>query len=66
MYNTSSKACEGLDEDLDKQQYVGAVIMDFSKAFGCLPHDLTLAKLSTYVLSANTCDVLSSYLSNRK
>ena len=46
---------------LDKQQYVGAVIMDLSKAF-----ELILAKLSMYVLSANACYVLSSCLSNRK
>ena len=51
---------------LDKQQYVGAVIMDLSKALDCLPHDLILAKLSMYVLSANACYVLSSCLSNRK
>ena len=40
--------------------------MDLSKAFDCLPHDLILAKLSAYGLSANACDFLNSYLSNRK
>ena len=45
---------------------VGAVIMGFSKAFDCLPHYLILAKLSAYGLSANACDFLNSYLSNRK
>ena len=45
---------------------VGAVLMGFSKAFDCLPHDLILAKLSVYDLSANVYDFLNSYLSNRK
>ena len=51
---------------MDKQQYVGAVLMDLSKAFDCLPHELILAKLSAYDLYANACDFLNSYLSNRK
>ena len=51
---------------MDKQQYVGAVLMDLSKAFDCLPHDLILAKLSAYGLLANACDFLESYLSNKK
>ena len=51
---------------MDKQQYVGAVLMDLPKAFDCLPHELILAKLSAYDLSANACDFLNSYLSNRK
>ena len=57
---------EDWKKDLDKQQYVGAVLMDLSKAFDCLPHDLILAKLSANGLSANACDFLNSYLSNRK
>ena len=40
--------------------------MDLSKAFNYLLHDLILAKLCAYGLSANTCDFLNSYLSNRK
>ena len=40
--------------------------MDLSKAFDCLPHDLIIAKLGAYGLSADACDFLSSYLTNRK
>ena len=63
---TLLRLAEDWKKDLDKQQYVGAVLMDLSKAFDCLPQDLILAKLSAYGLSANACDFLNSYLSNRK
>ena len=33
-------------EKLDKNFIVGTVLMDLSKAFGCIPHDLIIAKLA--------------------
>ena len=49
----------------DKQK-VGAVLIDLSKAFDCLSHDLLLAKLQAYGLGENSLKVMHSYLSNRK
>ena len=63
---TLLRLAEDQKKDLDKQQYVGAVLMDLSSVFDCLLHDLILAKLNAYCLSANACDFLGSYLSNRK
>ena len=47
-------------------QKVGAVLIDLSKAFDCLPHHLLLAKLSAYGLSESAVKLMHSYLSNRK
>ena len=51
---------------LEKNQYVAAVLMDLSKAFDCLPHDILLDKLSAYGMSTDSLFLLESYLSNRK
>ena len=50
---------------LDKMENVGLVIMDLSKAFDCIPHSLLLAKLSSYGLSSNACNLIWSYLDRR-
>ena len=51
---------------LDSNEYVAAILMDLSKAFDCLPHDILLSKLSAYGLSDNSVLLLKSYLSDRK
>ena len=51
---------------LDKNFIVGAVLMDLSKAFDCLPHELLLAKLAAYGFDKNTLHFFHSYLKDRK
>ena len=51
---------------LDKNLFTGAVLMDLSKAFDCIPHDLLIAKLHAYGLSFDTVTFLNSYLKDRK
>jgi hypothetical protein len=53
-------------EALDKNFYVSAFLMDLSKAFDCLPHNILLDKLSAYGVSSHSVSLLKSYLSNRK
>ena len=45
---------------------VAAMLIDLSKAFDWLPHRFLLAKLSAYGLSNDSCNLLMSYLSERK
>ena len=50
---------------LDKSGKIGTILMDLSKAFDTLPHDLLLAKLAAYGLSENSLRLIFSYLSGR-
>ena len=51
---------------LDENKIVGATLMDLSKAFDCLPHDLLVAKLEAYGLDNKALKLMLSYLSGRK
>ena len=67
-YNCQSlllKLIEDIKSALDKGHKTGAVFMDLSKAFDCLPHALLLAKLNAYGLSTAACELMSSYLNQR-
>ena len=44
---------------------VGTILMDLSKAFHCLPHELILAKLHAYGVDIKSLKLSQDYLSNR-
>ena len=50
---------------LDKKGYAGTVLLDLSKAFDTINHDLLIAKLHAYGFDKNALAVLKSYLSDR-
>lgn len=51
---------------MDNNDYVGAILMDLSRALDCLQHDILLSKLTANGLSRPTSGLLQSYLTNRK
>ena len=50
---------------LEKKGFGGAVLMDLSKAFDKIKHDLLIAKLYAYGFSKKSLKLLDNYLSNR-
>ena len=51
---------------LDKNCYVAAILMNLSKAFDWLPHNILLSKLAVYGLSSQSVKLLENYLAGRK
>ena len=67
-YNCQSlllKRIEVIKSALDKGHKTGAVFMDLSKAFDCLPYALSIAKLNAYGFSMAACELITSYLNQR-
>ena len=60
------KVIEDWRTALDQNEYVGCILMDLSKAFDSVPHALVISKLKEYGMSINTCEMMKSYLTNRK
>ena len=42
------KLLQSWHKELDEKGMVGTVLMDLSKAYGCIPRDLSIAKLNAY------------------
>ena len=50
---------------LFKSGAVGTILMDLSKPFGCLSHELILVKLYAYGVDRKIFEILQAYLSYR-
>ena len=68
-YNTQQALVRFLEKTklcIDVGGKVGAVMMDLSKAFDCLRHDLLIAKLHAYGFSHDALSLIYSYLHSRQ
>ena len=61
-----TKCLEDWKAALDHREIVGCIFMDLSKAFDCLPHSLLVAKLHAYGFSYSACELIASYLCERR
>ena len=52
-------------KSLDSRGYSGSVLMDLSKAFDTINHELLIAKLDAYGFSKESLDLILDYLSDR-
>ena len=55
-YSTSHvliRLLENWKKSLDEKKFVGAVLMDLSKAFDSIPYNLLIAKMHVYGFSMN-------------
>ena len=51
---------------LDNKKLVGTELVDLSKAFDCIPHNLLIAKLHAYGLATEVLTFLYSFLKRRQ
>ena len=56
---------EKMKETRDKNKVCAAVLIDLSKAFHCLKHDLLIAKLHVFGFDCKSLRVMYAYLNNR-
>ena len=52
-------------QSLDNKGYAGGILMDLSKAFDTINHQLLIAKLHAYGFDKSALTLMLSYLSNR-
>ena len=57
---------ENWRKDLLKNNKIGALLMDLSKAFDCMPDELLIAKFKAYGVQDQSIKIIKSYLSDRE
>ena len=64
--NTLLALTENFKKAVREHQSAGAILMDLSKAFDCMPHKLLIAKFKAYGLEDLSIQLVTSYLEGRK
>lgn len=61
-----SRLMEHLYDSFNNSKITQGIFLDFSKAFDTINHDILIKKLPFYNFTNDACDLLKSYLENRK
>ena len=67
-YNTQHALCRVIEiwkKCLDMSGTIGTLLMDLSKAYDCISHDLLIAKIEAYEFHRNALKLVYSFLKNR-
>ena len=68
-YNTQHafmRLLDKLNKSIDKGRKTGVFMMDLSKAFDCISHDLLIAKIHAYGFENQSLKLIHKYLNGRK
>ena len=60
------KLLQSWQKELDYGGFVGAILLDLSKAWDCISHKLLVVRLECYGLDELSLNLILDYLSNRK
>ena len=60
------RVIETIRMHIDQSGVCSMVLMDLSKAYDCLPHDLLLAKMEAYGFNIDSLKLMHSYLLGRR
>ena len=53
------KLLQAWQKQLGNSVFIGNILLDLSKAYDCLPHDLLIAKLGTYGLDNSSLKIIN-------
>ena len=60
------KLLQSWQQVIDNGGFIGTILMDLSKAYDCIPHNLLIAKLECYGVDKASLRFLLDYLTRRK
>ena len=66
MQHALFKLLQAWQKELGNSGFIGSILVDLSKAYDCLLHDLLIAKLGAYGLDRPSLRLLMDYLNSHK